>query len=539
MSGTIRRRGPAADFEQLVVAVVMLNLLAAWICFLLVTRKGSPWWIPLAVTMAAVDVAVFAVARRRNRSSVDSTARLLAGRRELGTATTAGALATAARLGLPDIGVPGIYVGKTVRGGRDIWGTWEEIYVDISGPATGKTESRCIPNIVAAPGPVLVTSCKRHIVDATRGLREQHGRTWVFDPLGLAGERPLWYWNPLSMIGGSMKDAASLAGLIMFTQRQAHMRTDAYFDPAAQTLMTLLMFAAAAEDLPITQVREWMLRPTDDSPAAILRAADHDVAAAAFEALVILPPSQRAGVYGAALNYMRWLAVPGLLPWMTAGDGREEFDFVGFSRQSTDTMYVLAHPDDRMAAPLIACLTAATIVAGETGSPKFPGGRLPRPFLVVLDDAAIAAQLPTWPDRLSHYGSRGINVMMMLQSWAQGAGVWGQEGMAKIWGAASIRVYGAGGSEPGLWDDGTKLAGDFEARTTSRSSSWKHMFGPGSVTHGSRLESILHPSDLSSLPKDRLIVQASGRRPVLARHLPWTEGPYAEQIRESLAKYAR
>lgn len=540
MSGTIRRRGPRIPVEQLVAVVVLLNIVT--VAFSVLYAPTRPWRILMAALVVTIDAvviaAVFVSGSSGNRAGIDSVARLLAGPRQLGQAGTAGARATADRLGLAHVRVPGILVGKTVRGGRDIWGTWEDVYVEISGPGSGKTTSRCIPNIVAAPGPVLVTTCKRHIIDATRGVRARRGRTWVFDPLGLAGERPTWYWSPLSMIDGSMKDAGSLAGLIMFTQRKAHMRSDAYFDPAAQTLMTLLMFAAADRDMPMTRVRDWLLRPDDDTPAMILRDADHDIAASAYDALTALPPSQRAGVYGAALNYMRWLAVPQLLPWITPGEGREEFPFVSFSRESTDTLYVLAQPEDDMAAPVIATLTAATVVAGETGSPKFPGGRLPRPYLLVLDDAATAARLPTWPDRLTHYGSRGINVMMMLQSWAQGAAVWGTDGMSKMWNAASVRVYGAGGSEAGMWSDTSLTSGTFEARTTSWSSSSTHILGPESITHGSRLENILHPSDVANLPRDRMLVQVSGRRPTLARGVSWTEGPYAEEIRASIAKYA-
>ena len=58
---------------------------------------------------------------------------------------------------------------------------------DIWGPRKGKTTSRAIPTIMAAPGAVLVTSNKRDVVDATRDPRARRGRVWVFDPQAIAG----------------------------------------------------------------------------------------------------------------------------------------------------------------------------------------------------------------------------------------------------------------------------------------------------------------------------------------------------------------
>ena len=42
----------------------------------------------------------------------------------------------------------------------------------------------------------------------------------------------------------------------------------------------------------------------------------------------------------------------------------------------------------------------------------------------------------------SHYGSRGICMMTILQSWSQGVEVWGRDGMRKLWSAANVKVYG-------------------------------------------------------------------------------------------------
>ncbi|WP_425567929.1 TraM recognition domain-containing protein [Nonomuraea dietziae] len=48
------------------------------------------------------------------------------------------------------------------------------------------------------------------------------------------------------------------------------------------------------------------------------------------------------------------------------------------------------------------------------------------------------------PDLYSFLGSLGIPIVTILQSYQQGARVWGQAGMDALWGAATVKVLGAG-----------------------------------------------------------------------------------------------
>ncbi|MGR7002166.1 type IV secretory system conjugative DNA transfer family protein [Yinghuangia aomiensis] len=211
------------------------------------------------------------------------------------------------------------------------------------------------------------------MVDTTRGIRERRGRTWVFDPQNVAGEAPTWFWNPLDMVAASMKEAASVAGLIAFTQRQPHMRTDAYFDAAALHLVTVLLFAASADGRPITDILRWLHSPMDDAPVRIMRAGGHDLAADSYEGMAALPGAQQAGVFGAARQYMAWLAAPEIREWITPGEGREQFRFDNFATETTDTLYILSRSDDRTATPAVGTLTAAVVVAAAVAGGASPG----------------------------------------------------------------------------------------------------------------------------------------------------------------------
>ena len=51
---------------------------------------------------------------------------------------------------------------------------------------------------------------------------------------------------------------------------------------------------------------------------------------------------------------------------------------------------------------------------------------------------------PELPDLYSHYGSRTIVVLAVLQSWAQGESCWGEQGMRKLWDASNVKIFAGG-----------------------------------------------------------------------------------------------
>jgi hypothetical protein len=76
--------------------------------------------------------------RHGRRARVDVAARHLAGRRDLEPFSRAGAAGTAQRLGAQTTS-PGVRVSKVIGTGAELYGTWEDMQVDIWGPRTGKT----------------------------------------------------------------------------------------------------------------------------------------------------------------------------------------------------------------------------------------------------------------------------------------------------------------------------------------------------------------------------------------------------------------
>ena len=534
-------------------AVYAATHLAAWItgtpappadpwATLFGVLDGTITWTPQATgALAALTAATLAAAaamlvvRRRGarrKSRIDDTARWLGTGADIDPISHATARQKAARLA-PGAS-PGIPIGLTVAGGQALYASWEDVQLDIWGPRTGKTTSRAIPAILAAPGAVLVTSNKRDVVDATRGPRDTAGDVWAFDPQHLSNEPACWWWNPLSYVTDEVK-AAKLAGIFAAASRPAGARVDAFFDNAAQDLLAALLLAAASDQRPITDVYRWLTRPDDDTGVDILRAAGYPLTADQLSGVINAPDRQRAGVYGTATQLASVLTNRAAAAWVTpdpADPHRPQFDPQAFVA-GTDTLYLLSKEGKGSAGPLTTALTVAVIEAAEQHATQSAGGRLAVPLLAVLDEAANVCRWPDLPDLYSHFGSRGICLMTILQSWSQGTDVWGDAGMRKLWSAANVVVFGGGVKERDFLDNVSALIGDYDKTTRSVSSGRGHR---QTSEHLSR-ERILDAADLAALPPGRAVVLASGARPTLIRTQPWWTGPHAGAVHASLAQH--
>lgn len=489
--------------------------------------------------LAAGAAAVWRWRRGRpGRKRVDVAARHMANRDDLQPFSRQGAAATARRLGARTES-PGVLVGRMVSTGQEVYGSWEDMHVDIWGTRTGKTTSRAIPAILAAPGPVLVTSNKRDVVDGTRLAREKAGPVLVFDPMKTVGEEPRWWWNPLRYIV-DVDTAARLAAIFAAYGRDPGAKADAYFEPEGEALLAWMLLAAAEGDEPITTVYRWLSDVTDATPVDHLRRAGHELPAEHVQGVINYPDKQRGGIYGTARKSVGFLVNPEVTRWVTFDPkqpDRPEFDPASFVREG-GTLYSLSMEGRGIAGPLVTAITVATIEAAEEYATASPAGRLPVPLLGVLDEAANVCRWKDLPNLYSHYGSRGIILMTILQTWAQGVEVWGEHGMKKLWSSANIRVYGGGESDPQFLGNLTQLIGDYDPTTWSTSVQSGRGQHSRSTSTSTRQEKILDVADLSSLPKGRAVVFPSGAPPVLVRTLPWQNGPHADIVRASLARYA-
>ncbi len=380
------------------------------------------------------------------------------------------------------------------------------MHIDIWGPRTGKTTSRAVPAILGAPGGVLVTSNKRDVVDATRDVREGVSPVWVFDPQGIALEKPSWWWNPLSYVTDEVK-AAKLADHFASGSRDPGAKTDAYFDPAGKISLR-------------------------DSCSPQLSMLDHHrclrlVDAAYGGRAGVDPEPARLPTHGrpgarchhcareAARRHLRHGATDGVVPHQPSGglvgkppDADRPPPSVRPRRVRTRRWHALLTVEGGPRH----CRSSRDGADGGRrrgrggGCRGVPGGRLAVPLLGVLDEAANVCRWRELPNLYSHYGSRGIVLMTILQSWSQGVDVWGESGMRKLWSASNVKVYGGGVAEEAFLESLSKLIGDFDRKASSVSSGR----GGRSVNQQLHRERILDVADLSAMPKGRAVVLSLG-----------------------------
>nr|WP_197982467.1 TraM recognition domain-containing protein [Frigoribacterium sp. CFBP 13707] len=508
-------------------------------------KNGTVEWTSLATVLSivvAVVLLVLVVAAAKiyrpsskDKTRVDTSARYMGSTKDLLDLQEKRSLEKAARLGVP--GRPGVPLGKDMRSGKMLYASWEDVTIGIAGPRVGKTTSLVVPAILAAPGALLTTSNKPDTVETTRKMRDQVGTTWVFDPQQLVDEEPTWWWNPLSYVTDDTT-AARLAGHFAAGSREAGDKGDAFFDPAGKDLLAGMLLAASLDQRPITDVFGWLTDPDNREMVSILRKGGFGLIADDVESASRTSPKQRDGVYGTARKMAACLKNSSIGRWVTplgrnmADDMRPQFNPDEFVR-GTDTLYSLSKEGEGTAAPLVTALTVAVVEAGERLAKTQPGGRLTTPLLCILDEAANVCRWKDLPDLYSHYGSRGIPIMSIFQSWSQGVDVFTLAGMRKLFSAANEVVYLGGVKETEWLRELSELIGDYDHEAVSYSMNK----GVRSTNVNNNRRRILDISELAELPRGRAILLASGLRTSMVKTAPWYESPNADKIHASIAAH--
>ncbi|AEF42698.1 type IV secretory system conjugative DNA transfer family protein [Hoyosella subflava] len=463
--------------------------------------------------------------RQARKTRVDDVSQHLAGRADV-KSLSAKSVTRANRSRGEATSVPGVYIGKEVSTGQDLWGGWEDLHLDLWGPRQGKTSSRIIPMIRRAPGICISTSCKRDVIEATMPFRQQVGRVWVLDPqdkaVGL--DTSSWYFDPLDFVrrdqwwDGNAEELAEIFNAAT-ARGEAGSDPNAYFYSQAVDLLASLFLAAAMEGRPITDVYGWVSNLEDSTPVEILSGSQWGPQAADLASKYRAEPRTRSNVFSAAKNMISCLGRRQIVRWLTPQAGAERFDPVAFASSTADTLYLVSDEENPIGRPVTSILTVAVFKALVDRADTCTGSRLPVPVTAALDEIANIVRWPRLPDYYSTFGSRGIICDTVLQSYAQGVEVWGEQGMKKLWSAASIVVIGPGHKDYRFLDELAHLIGTH----TEQQRSVSHGGGDRGRSVSTQIveRQTLNAAELAALPFGRMIVLATGRRPILARMVRW------------------
>ena len=462
---------------------------------------------------------------RRERG--DEAARRTGRRRDTRGINKKSVRAKAKRLVKTDIDAFGLPIGKAVNDRRSLWSSFEDVCTVIAGPRAGKTTCWVVSRILWAPGLVVATSNKRDVLDETRQARGRRGNVWVFDPQSIALEPQVFWWDILSYITDAPKalaatKALALSQIFIDTTRDSRAQTSAYFDRASKNLVAALLLAAArGRNKSLRDVYQWVTNPAGREPLVILRESGEEMMALALEEAMNLVAETRSGVYGGAATTLSFVFNEEALRWVTPQPPLPALDLRSMVR-STDTLYCLSQEGTGDAGPIVTALTVAVTEAAVDLARSQPDGRMPVPALIELDEAANVCRWGQLPNMYSHFGSRGILVDTILQSWAQGEGAWGKEGIMKIWSASNVKVYGGSDNENDYLAGLERIIGAYwqHSRQTTYSA------GQGtSTTTGmdAQQRQIATVAELGALPAGRAWVLSSGNQPVLVATVPYWE----------------
>jgi type IV secretory pathway TraG/TraD family ATPase VirD4 len=412
------------------------------------------------------------------------------------------------------------------RSGPTLFASFEDTVVAFMAPRSGKTTTQSIPHVLSAPGPVIATSNKADLWSAIATVRANRtsGKIWLFDPQHITYQPQDWWWNPLAGLS-TVEDAHRLAGHFVLTVDDGQKKD--LWGLAAQDLLCALFLAAATSGRSLHHVAQWLDEPAVPTPIELLQKAGFQLMASSLKGTQNGAVETRDGIYQTARTAAKALRDQEILAWVTPARDLPVFDPDAFAT-SRDTLYLLSKSLSA-AAPLIAALTDTTMRAAERRAEQ-AGGRLDPPLIVALDEAANICRIADLPHLYSHLGSRGIIPVTILQSYEQGVTVWGEPGMAALWGAATRKLIGAGIDSPRLVRDLATLIGQHDVPVRSIT----YSDGRASEQISLRRQDILEAADIRALPTGTALLLATGTKPALIRLRPWYAGPHAPAINQAI-----
>ncbi|HTT89188.1 MAG TPA: type IV secretory system conjugative DNA transfer family protein [Acidimicrobiales bacterium] len=421
---------------------------------------------------------------------------------------------------------PELYVGTDGR--RLIWAGSQQAMLVLGPPRSGKTSTLVVPNVLAAPGPVLVTSTKPDVLQATIAARSQLGRCWLLDPTGTIEPLPgasLIRWSPVHA-SISWEEALVTARVMTAAARPHGTYGDsAHWTERAEALLAPLFHASALAGAGIREVHTWVLRQDLHTAMAVLGTRGNDGADVAIDVLggiAATEERERSGIFSTAAST---LAAYRSARALQLAEG-PNFDPAQLPVGS-DTIYVCAPARyQTLMAPVVVAFLEQVRAATYR---KAAEGRLRLPVTLVLDEVANVAPLPDLPAMVSEGGGQGLLTLACLQDLSQARARWGAaaDGFFSLFGT---KVLLPGIGDIRTLDAVSRLAGHGDVAVRSlNTSAWWAPRPSANMTYSSRRQPRLPVDQAHSLPAGAAIV-ISGARPPSVVHLTnwWDYPPFCQ-----------
>jgi type IV secretory pathway TraG/TraD family ATPase VirD4 len=406
-----------------------------------------------------------------------------------------------------------LYLGAGVGG--PVLAPSQQAVLVLGPPRSGKTSALVVPNILSAAGPVVTTSTKTDVLDASWPRRATVGRCWLFDPSGLVptppGVTPL-HWSPVQASGsweGALLTARAMAGA---ARPGGRFGDAAHWTERAEALIAPLLHAGAVSGADMAQVMRWVNRHDLDSALAALALQGSGLAIDVLSGLAATDSRELSGIWSTAASILSAYRSETAL----ASADQPNFDPDQFA-SSRDTVYICSPArHQELAAPIVVAFLEqirAAAYATPTGRP---------PVLLALDEAANIAPLPNLPAIVSEGGSQGLLTLACFQDLSQARARWGvaADGFLSLFGVKVIL--------PGIGDLPTlqlvsRLAGehDVPVQSISRRPWWSGRHGGPTVSWTTRRQPRLPVDAVAQLTAGTAVLLDGSRPPTVLRLTPW------------------
>lgn len=421
----------------------------------------------------------------------------------------------------------GLRLGRDVHTRLELWGSVEDSYLVLGPPRSGKGVHLVIPHALDAPGALLVTSTRPDTMHATRAAREARGPVLAFDPQQLAPDAPRLRWSPTRGCQDPLVAINRARALTAGASLHHGSTSDAdFWAGMTAAVLRAYLHAAALTERPMSDVLAWASRPMDPTPVRILRS-EPDAAGGWAEELAAqaaADPRQRDSVWAGVRRSVDSLADPRVLATCSP-TAAEAFDPRTFL-QEHGSLYLLGATGTQLSvAPLITALLEDLLDTARQLASAQPGGRLDPPLLLLLDEAANIAPIPSLPNLMSDGGGTGITTVTVLQSLAQARARWGEAGADAMWDASTTKVILGGLAHADDLLRISRLAGDIDVRQITRSTGTNGGSPNNSSTIGTQRLPALPLERIRCLPAGQALVVARRCPPVTAQLTPWWEHP--------------
>ena len=386
-------------------------------------------------------------------------------------------------------------------------------------PRSGKTTTLAVPNVLCAPGPVIVTSTKPDILAATATIRSRLGKCWLFDPTGTvatpSGVRRL-RWSPVAA-ARSWDDSLVTARVMAGAARPAgRFGESQHWTERAEAVLAPLLHAACLAGSDMGTVVGWVLRQNLEEARSTLELHGVRLAVDVLAGIAATDGREQSGI---------WSTTAGILAAYRSERVLDHSAPVNFDPtcliHGADTVYICAPArHQELVAPLVVAFLDSARAGCYSAWSDGPAGR--PPLTLVLDELANIAPIPDLPALVSEGGSQGVLAMGFLQDLSQARTRWGPaaDGFLSLFGT---KVVLPGISDMASIELVSRLGGeiDLPAASHSRGPWWSAGRGAPTVTWSPHRQRRLPVDAVSQQPPGTALLLAGARPPARVRLPPW------------------